>query len=220
MKRLAVALILASLAGPQAAGDACGAYGFQQGRREAERARPRAGRNQRRQPSKLVRSLELAPGATVADLGTGAGFLLPHLAEAVGPEGRVLAQDITEKILDRARKTAEKEQLANVDFILGTETDPKLPENGVDLVVTVNTYHHFDHPAEMLAGIRNSLRAGGRLAIVEYYKESFPGHMHMRLDKDGVIKEVEANGFHSVSDSEHVPGSQYMVVFELRRPER
>ena len=95
MKRLAVALILASLPGPQAAGDGCGAYGFQQEGRETEGGRSPAGRNQRRQPAKLVASLELTPGATVADLGTGVGSLLPHLAEAVGPEWRVLAQDIT-----------------------------------------------------------------------------------------------------------------------------
>ena len=190
MKRLAPVLIAAAIACSTVAGE--------------------------RQPEKLVASLQLGPGATVADLGTGSGFLLPRLAEAVGPEGRVLAQDISASALGKARKRAERRQLANVEFILGTEKDPKLPENGVDLVVTVNAYHHLDYPVEMLAGIRKGLRDGGRLAIVDYYKKGVFFSFHIRLDKDDVIKEVEANGFRLVSVGEHIPDSQYLAIFEKR----
>ena len=82
----------------------------------------------RMKPEELVQRLGVTPGSSVVDLGTGTGNLLQPLSKAVGPNGRVIAEDIHVDFLDRARSRAKTEQLGNVDFVLGTETDPKLPE--------------------------------------------------------------------------------------------
>jgi ubiquinone/menaquinone biosynthesis C-methylase UbiE len=178
-------------------------------------------RDDRQKPADLAARLGLKAGATVVDLGTGVGYMLPHLAKAVGPSGRVIAQDIFLDFLEDARDRVAKGQLTNVTFVTGSARDPKLPEGQADVVFTLDAYHHFDYPGEMLTGIRKGLKKGGRLAIADFYKR--PGAMpngnavqHIRLDVDDVIKEVESNGFHLESRSEHIAGSQYLLVFSVR----
>ena len=203
----------------QVAKDANSRYQTPQGRAAIAKTLSAPDRDARQKPEQLVAALDLRPGMVVADIGTGVGYMLPHLSKAVGPSGKVLAEDIFDDFLQAAAEKAEKEKLTNVSFIKGTETDPNLPNGGVDVILALDSYHHYDYPEKMLAGFRQSLRAGGRLVIVDFYKR--PGAMpngnamaHIRADEAEVIKEVEAQGFRLVSKREHIPGSQYMLVFE------
>jgi len=178
-------------------------------------------RDARQRPLELVKALGLQRGQTVADLGTGVGYLLPYLSEAVGGNGQVLAQDIFPDFLAKARATAEAERLNNVRFILGNTTDPKLPAHSCDVILVLDAYHHFDFPQKMLARIKSAMKPGGKLAIVDYYKRAgaMPGGdavNHIRLDIDDMVREVEAEGFKALSRKEHIPQSQYLVLFEAR----
>jgi ubiquinone/menaquinone biosynthesis C-methylase UbiE len=179
-------------------------------------------RDAQEKPRELVVEMQLRPGMTVADVGTGVGYMLPFLDAAVEPGGHLIAEDIFPDFLDKARAKAAKVGLTNVDFVLGSETDPKLPAGKVDAVLVLETYHHFDYPEKMLAGIARGLAPRGWLFIVDYYKR--PGAMpgqdavhHIRLDLDGVVKEVEANGFKLAWQREHIPGSQYIACFTKSR---
>jgi ubiquinone/menaquinone biosynthesis C-methylase UbiE len=175
-------------------------------------------------PSELIAALEVKRGSTVVDLGSGTGTLLQALSRAVGPEGRVVAEDIHSDFLERARRRAKTEKLGNVDFILGTDTDPRLPPGVADLVIVLDAYHHFDHPEQMLAAIKRALRPGGRLAIVEYHKKR--GAMetddpdfavkHVRAGADQVVRELEEVGYKLLWRREHAPGSQYIAMFGTR----
>jgi ubiquinone/menaquinone biosynthesis C-methylase UbiE len=165
--------------------------------------------------------MELQKGMTVADVGTGIGYMMPFLSRAVGPEGRVIAEDIFDDFLATAKQRAHNQNLDNVTFVKGTETDPGLPEGAVDEVLALDVYHHFDYPEKMLAGIHKALKPGGKLVIVEYYKrpEAMPdgaAMTHIRLDMPDVIKEIEANHFHLLSEKEHIKDSQYILVLEKR----
>jgi predicted methyltransferase len=96
-----------------------------------------------------------------------------------------------------------------------------LPEGAVDQVLALDVYHHFDYPEKMLAGIHKALKPGGKLVVVEYYKrpEAMPdgrAMAHIRLDMPDVIKEIEANHFHLLSEMEHIKDSQYILVLEKR----
>jgi ubiquinone/menaquinone biosynthesis C-methylase UbiE len=207
----------------QAAQEANRPYQTSEGRAGIADALDQPDRDARQKPVDLVKSLAIRPGSTVVDLGTGPGYMLPFLSSAVGPDGKVIAEDIQTDFLDRARDKAARLGLKNIDFVMGTAQDPHLTPASADLILVLDAYHHFDYPDRMLESLRRSLRDGGRLAIVEYYKrrgamEGDPDRalQHIRLDADGVVREVESNGFRLVSRKDHIPGSQYIAIFERK----
>jgi predicted methyltransferase len=216
--RLLLIPIFLSASFAQVADKANAGYKTPEGRDQVARSLTAPDRDAKQKPEELVKAMQLTPGMTVADIGTGAGYMLPFLSRAVGPDGRVLAEDIQDDFLAKAHDHAAAGKLGNVDFIKGTDKDPTLPAGAVDVALALDSYHHYDYPREMLAGLRKGLKPGGRLVIVEYYRSptAMPNGRameHIRLDKPDVIKEVEANGFHLVSEREHSPGSQYMLTF-------
>lgn len=219
MTRIGILLFtLLSTAFAQVADKANSAYKTPEGRDGVAQSLSSPGRDARQKPEELVRAMELQPGMVVADVGTGPGYMLPFLSRAVGEKGRVVAEDIEDDFLAKARKKAESDKLGNVSFIKGTETDPMLPQGGVDVALALDSYHHYDYPEKMLAGIRKGLKPGGKLVLVEYYKRknAMPNGRaleHIRLDAPDVIHEIESNGFQLESQREHVKDSPYRLTF-------
>ncbi len=202
----------------QAAAKANATYRTPEGREGVAKNLDDPHRAERQNPEALVKLLGVRPGMTVADLGTGTGLMLPAFSAAVGPQGKVIAEDIFPDFLDKAKKKSA----ANITYVLGTDRDPKLPAGAVDLAFVMDAYHHFDYPAEMLANIAKGLKPGGRLAIVDFYRRKgamgadrpdFPME-HIRIDMDDVVKEVAAAGFRVLSAKDYVPGSQFLAIFQ------
>jgi ubiquinone/menaquinone biosynthesis C-methylase UbiE len=220
MKRLAIGILtLAGALGAQVAQQANSTYQTEAGRKTVAQSLNASSREQTQKPGELIKSMGLEPGMTVADVGTGVGYMLPFLSRRVGPAGRVLAEDIFDDFLAGAKQTTEDQKLSNITFIKGSETDPNLPEGQVDMELVLDAYHHFDYPEKMLASLRKALKPDGKLIIVEYYKResAMPGGRaltHIRLDMPDVIKEIEANHFHLLMEKEHIKNVQYMLVLE------
>lgn len=211
-------LIFAGGLAAQVASQANSGYQTQDQRANMAKVLANPERDQQEKPGELMRTAGIRPGMTVADVGTGIGFMLPFLSRRVGPEGKVIAEDIFDDFLAGAKQRVETLKLQNVTFVKGADKDPHLPANAVDVALALDVYHHFDYPADMLAGIYKALKPDGRLVVVEYYKrpEAMPGGramQHIRLDMPDVIKEVEANSFHLIAEKEHIPNSQYILVF-------
>jgi ubiquinone/menaquinone biosynthesis C-methylase UbiE len=137
-------------------------------------------------PDDIVAALGIRPGSRVAEVGAGTGFFIARLSRAVGPDGRVLAVDVPQKMLDQLKQLAEKEGLSNVDVIRGELNDPRLDANSLDAVLIVNAYHEIPEHAAMLGHIRKALRPNGRLVIVEPIRE---------LASEYVVTELRAAGF-------------------------
>jgi ubiquinone/menaquinone biosynthesis C-methylase UbiE len=221
MKPLAMVLSLA-LAGTlaaQVAGQANSGYKTPQGRQSVAAGLGSPERDATEKPGVLIREMMLQPGMTVADIGTGIGYMLPFLSRRVGISGRVIAEDIYDDFLAAAKQRATNQNLQNVSFVKGTDTDCNLPEGQVDMVLALDVYHHFDYPDKMLATIHKALRADGKLVVVEYYKResAMPNGRaltHIRLDMPDVIKEIEANHFHLIEEKEHIKNVQYMLILE------
>jgi ubiquinone/menaquinone biosynthesis C-methylase UbiE len=128
-------------------------------------------RDQEEQPERMLGALKLKPGDRVADIGAGSGFMTFRLAKRVAPGGLVYAEDIQPEMMDIIRKRMVERQVQDVQPILGTIMDPKLPASSVDLILLVDVYHEFDHPYEMTRAMVHALKPGGRLVLVEYRLE-------------------------------------------------
>jgi predicted methyltransferase len=174
----------------------------------------RVTREQEEAPEQALQLIGIRPGMVVADVGAGSGYMTTRIARLVGPTGKVYANDLQPAMLQIIRSKAESEHLANVEVVQGTETDARLPDDTLDLALLVDVYHEFWHPQEMLRSIRRSLKAGGRLILVEYRKEdpSIPIADTHRMSVAEARTEVEAEGF---TFDRLVPGlpRQHIIIF-------
>jgi precorrin-6B methylase 2 len=128
-------------------------------------------REQEERTDLLLAALDLQPGEVAADIGAGTGYFSLPMARAVGDAGRVLAVDIQPEMLAIIERRMLAEDLFNIEMILATETDPRLPPGEVDLVLLVDAYHEFSHPLEVMIAVAKSLSARGRVVLVEYRGE-------------------------------------------------
>jgi FkbM family methyltransferase len=119
----------------------------------------------------LLSSLALEAGDVVADIGAGTGYFSLPMARQVGEEGRVLAVDIQPEMLAIIERRMLSEDVFNIEMILATESDPRLPAGEVDLVLMVDAYHEFSHPREVMENVVRSLSERGRVVLVEYRGE-------------------------------------------------
>ena len=156
----------------------------------------RESREREEECSTLLKVLRIKPGQTVCDMGCGNGFYTLQLAKLVGDEGRVLAVDIQPEMLHLLQERAKADGVENIQLIEGTAVDPKLPKAGVDLVLLVDVYHEFSHPEQMLKAMRESLKPGGRIALVEFRREdpNVPIKLLHKMTQDQARKEMAAIG--------------------------
>ena len=170
------------------------------------------------QREKIVAACKLKPGMVVADVGAGTGLFTRMFAPAVGPTGKVIAVDISEKFLDHIAKTCKDAKITNVETLKCTDTSAELPANSADLVFICDTYHHFEYPTRTMTSIHKALKSGGRVVIVDFHR--IPGTSsewvlgHVRAGQDVVIKEVEEVGFKKVHEEKDILKENYLVVFE------
>ena len=218
MKAALIVLTATGLAYSQAAVEANKRYQTEEGRSGIAKTLDDPHRDERQKPAELVAALRLKHGQSVADIGTGTGYMLPYLSKAVGSAGKVYAEDIFADFLAKARARASQRHLKNVDFVKGNERTTNLQANTLDVIMILDAYHHFNYPAEMLASISKGLKANGRLVIIDFYKtaNAMPNGNaveHIRLSFEDMVKEVESNGFHFEEKKEQIPDSQYMAIF-------
>ena len=166
----------------------------------------------------LLEALEIEKGQTVCDLGCGNGFYTLELARRVGPTGTVYAVDVQPEMLRMLAEQAGAERLTTIRPVLGTAVDPRLPAGQLDLVLCVDVYHEFSHPAPMLARIRASLAAGGRLVLAEFRGEdpAVPIKALHKMTKAQVRAELEPAGFVLVGEFDRLPW-QHLLFFEARK---
>lgn len=163
----------------------------------------------------LLAALKLEPSSTICDMGCGNGFYTLPLAKLVGENGRVIAVDIQREMLELLKDRATAERLNNIEPVLGTVIDPKLPPASIDLVLLVDVYHEFSHPEQMLAAIRRSLKPAGRIALVEFRSEdpNVPIKPLHKMSKAQIMKEFPANGFKLVEEFDKLPW-QHLMFFQ------
>jgi predicted methyltransferase len=164
-------------------------------------------------PDQVMDALRIAEGSAVADLGAGGGWFTMRLANRVGPNGVVYAEDIQPQMIESIRRRVERAGLRNVVTILGTSLDPRLPAP-VDAVLIVDAYHEMEQPVVVLRNVARALKPNGRIGILEFKKDGWgPGpEMNERVDPERVIRDAEAAGLRLISREDFLR-YQYMLVF-------
>ena len=174
--------------------------------------RPEREREER--TDRLIERLPLSPDDVVADIGAGTGYFSFPIAKRV-PEGKVLAVDIQQEMLDMIEARKGDGDASNVETVLGTITDPKLPSNAVDLILIVDAYHEFSHPFEMGTAMADALKPEGKLILIEYRAEdrSVPIKPLHKMSEHQAIDEMRAIGLKHLRTEDFLP-QQHFLVFE------
>jgi len=177
----------------------------------------RSEREEEEEPDVALNVLKIAKGATVADIGAGSGYITVRLAARVGPGGRVFANDVQPQMLNMLARRLSNSRITNVTLVEGTFDDPKLPPAAIDLAMMVDVYHELSQPQAMLRHLRESLKPGGRLVLLEYRKEdpTVPIKPEHKMSVVEAKMEVEAEGFTLAKVDEALP-RQHILIFVVK----
>lgn len=167
-------------------------------------------------PGVVIAHLALDPDDVVADVGAGSGYFSVRIAPHV-PQGRVLAVDVQPEMIEVLQSRRRETGFNQLTPVLGSVTDPKLPDGEVDVALMVDAYHEFSHPREMMEAVVRSLAPGGRVVLVEYRGEQ-PGTgvlpLHQMTEAQ-VRKEMAAVGLELEANHDPLP-IQHILVFQRR----
>jgi ubiquinone/menaquinone biosynthesis C-methylase UbiE len=161
-------------------------------------------------PHEVVMALALKSDEVVADIGTGTGYFAKRFAHHAGT---VYAVDIEPKLLEIVRKNAPK----NLQTVLGSAGDPKLPAGGVDTVFICNVWHHIEDRAGYLGKLKAALKPGGRIVVIEFYKRELPvgPPPEMKIEESALVKEFADAGMKVARGRDFLP-YQYFLEFRAR----
>jgi len=163
-------------------------------------------------PDAVIRTLALAPSATVADIGAGTGYFSVRLARVL-PAGHVFAIDVEPSMVNYVAARANRDGLTNIEAVLASRDDPNIPAP-VDLIILVDTYHHLTDRTAYFRRLVPALKPGGRVAIIDFKPESKMGPIE-KLSPAQVIGELTAAGYKLVAEPDILP-EQYFLIFGLR----
>jgi predicted methyltransferase len=168
-------------------------------------------------PDVALNVLKIPAGASVADIGAGSGYITERLSARVGPTGRVFANDVQPQMLEILSRRLTLRGIANVTLVQGTVDDPKLAPASVDLELMVDVYHELSQPQVMLRHLREALKPGGRLVLLEYRKEdpAIPIKPEHKMSVAEARLEVEAEGFTLSKVDEALP-RQHILIFTVK----
>ena len=164
-------------------------------------------------PDDVVANMGLESDHVVADIGAGSGYFSFRIADRV-PSGKVLAVDIQPEMLQLIERQKTDTGVANIEGVLGQVDNPNLAPNSIDAAIMVDAYHEFSHPFEMINGIYNALRPGGRIFLLEYRGEddSVPIRPLHKMTEEQVVKEMSIFGLEWTETLDFLPW-QHMMIF-------
>jgi arsenite methyltransferase len=174
-------------------------------------------RDEYQKPHEVLTALQLKPGETIADIGSGSGYFTLRFAAHVGASGRVFAVDIDPEMIRYLNRRVRDAGVRNVQTILADPDDPLLPDASVDRFVVVDTWHHIEKPVEYLARMKKMLKPGGQVVMIDFQKKELPlgPPMQMKIAREDLVRQMEANGFRLAKEHTFLP-YQYFLVFVAR----
>lgn len=176
-------------------------------------------RDEWQQPQAVMKSLNIEPGAAIADLGAGGGYFTFLLAEAAGPAGRVYAVDIEQESLQFIREEGIRRGgvPSNIELVLASPEASGLPGDRIDLIFTCNTYHHLSNRPVYMKSLARHLRRGGRIAIIDFKPSGWFWLLGHATDKETVREEMVQAGYRLIEDFDFLQ-KQHFQIFAVTAP--
>jgi len=166
-------------------------------------------------PHEVIQALALKPDAVIADVGSGTGYFSVRLAHMF-PKGRVYGVDIEPDMVKYLAERAKRDGLKNLIAVTGAPGNPLLPEK-VDLILMVDTFHHIEDRDRYFRTLHDSLKPGGRIAIIDFRMDSLDGPpKSARSTPDGIKAELNRAGYTLVQEHAFLP-KQYFLIFQLAK---
>jgi SAM-dependent methyltransferase len=168
-------------------------------------------------PDEIMQRLAIRPGDVVADVGAGSGYFTIPVARAVGAEGRVIATDIRQEMLDHIANRLTDEGVTNVELVKVEPDDPALPAGQVDLVLMVDVMHYVKERAAYARKLRPALTADGRLVVIDFRydpdaEREFAPPPEQQVPRETLDREMAEAGFEVAASHDFLP-EQYFVVY-------
>jgi ubiquinone/menaquinone biosynthesis C-methylase UbiE len=169
-------------------------------------------------PDEVLRALAVAKSATACDVGAGPGYFSLRLARAVGDAGRVFAVDVEPRILDVLRERIARAGARNVTPVLALPDDPLLPDGACDLILIIDTFHHFPDGAAYLARLQRALKPGGRVVNIDFHKRELPvgPPPEHKVAREEFLTLAERAGFVVDHEPTFLP-YQYFLILKPKR---
>lgn len=177
------------------------------------------------QPERVLALFEGREGEIIADVGAGTGFFSFRQASRVGPQGKVYAVEIEDKLLDYIGKKMAEEKVTNISLIKSTETDPNLPSGSCDKIMVFGSYYYFPEPIEFMKNVRKALKTGGLVAVIDLDKDKVFAHRKTsgKKEKDyalkvktksAVVEEMKIAGF-VLRESHDFLARRFFMIFSV-----
>ena len=142
-------------------------------------------------PDKIMDAVGVKPGMVIGEAGAGRGYFTFYLAERVGAEGRIYANDISKSALDALQARADREGVENIEIVMGEVVDPLFPEEELDMIVMVYVLHMLDRPLEFLENLKKYLAPDASLVIIEKNTDHDRGHPPSFMSKSQVLDSIQ-----------------------------
>jgi SAM-dependent methyltransferase len=174
--------------------------------------------NQRQPPEKVMDAIGVRPGMVIGEVGAGRGRYTVHLARRVGDSGKIYANDINTRSLDYLRDRCRREGIGNVETILGEVEDPLFPDDSLDMVFMVLTYHHLADPTALFRNLIPSLKPGATVVVLDPdpVKDRDPGGRESTSEEE-IRKETEPAGFELVRTETFLERDN-LFILRVKRP--
>ena len=175
-------------------------------------------REQEERGDLLLRELALKPGMAVADVGAGTGYYARRIAPLVGSGnsgGVVYAVDVQPEMIQMLGDLAKKARLTNIQPVLCTVDNVKLPDASIDVAIMVDVYHELEFPYEVMQSLVRALKPGGKVVFVEYRAEDprVPIKALHKMSEAQVRKEAAVHALTYERTANTLPW-QHVVVFK------
>lgn len=165
----------------------------------------------------ILNYLPIKKGYVIADVGAGTGMFEKGLSQKTGPKGKVYAVEIAPAFVQYMKERFQKENLKNVEVVLSDENTTTLKENSVDMIVVIDTYHHFEYPKNMLKEFYKILKKNGHLVIVDFNRttDSRPWVLeHIKKTKEEYVQEIIKNDFVFVREAKIPFKESFQLLFQ------